>query len=144
MQNPASAGIHRPAYCFAREMIRRSLSLLAVAAVASSFVAVAQETPPVLSILTQQLAKTEDANLQLNLLRGMNAALKGRRGVTPPPEWQAVSAKLGQSPNHEVRDLLQSLGTVFGSSDAFAASRKTAADEKSDLATRKKALEALV
>ena len=65
----------------------------------------AQEAaPPVLSILAQQIAKTDDPNTHLNLLRGMNAALKGRRGIKAPPEWAALSAKLNQSPNAEVRD----------------------------------------
>jgi len=122
----------------------RSISLVAAAVLGIATGAYADETPPVLSILTQQLAKSDDPNLQLNLLRGMNAALKGRRGVTPPPEWKVVSAKLAQSPNQEVRDLVQSLGTVFGSSDAFAALRKTAVDEKAGVDARKKALEALV
>jgi putative heme-binding domain-containing protein len=117
---------------------------IAALIVAVASVSLAEDAPPVLSILTQQLAKTDDSNLQLNLLRGMNAALKGRRGVTPPPEWKAVAAKLAQSPNQEIRDLLQSLGTVFGSSDAFASLRKTAVDDKADVSARKKALEALV
>lgn len=106
--------------------------------------AVAEPAPPVLSILAKQIIKTDDAGTQLNLLRGMNAALKGRRGLTPPPEWTAVSQKLSQSPNAEVRDLMQAIGTIFGSSDAFDALRTMAADEKAELPARKKALESLV
>jgi len=125
-------------------MLRLAPLALVAVALTVSLPLRADDPPSVLSILTQQLAKTEDANLQLNLLRGMNAALKGRRGVTPPPEWKAVSAKLSQSPSPEVKELVQSLGTIFGSSDAFAALRTTAADEKAEVAARKKALEALV
>jgi putative heme-binding domain-containing protein len=106
--------------------------------------ALAENSPPVLSILTQQIAKTDDPATQLNLLRGMNAALKGRRGVTAPPEWDAVAGKLNKSGNAEVRDLVQSLGTIFGSSDAFAALRKTAVDSNAPVAQRRKALEPLV
>jgi hypothetical protein len=107
--------------------------------------ALAQDAaPPVLSILAQQIAKTEDANLQLNLLRGMNAALKGRRGVAAPPEWTALSTKLATSENQEIRELTQALGTIFGSSDAFAALRQTAANEEAEPAARRKALEALI
>lgn len=122
-------------------MIRSSILALGLAL---TFVAAAEEAPPVLSILTQQIAKTDDAATQLNLLRGMNAALKGRRGVTAPPEWAAVAEKLGKSSNAEVRDLVQSLGTIFGSSDAFAALRKTAADAKAPVEQRRKAIESLV
>jgi putative heme-binding domain-containing protein len=115
-----------------------SITLLLTAGV------LAENSPPVLSILTQQIAKTDDPATQLNLLRGMNAALKGRRGVTAPPEWDAVAGKLNKSSNAEVRDLVQSLGTIFGSSDAFAALRKTASDTNAPVEQRRKALEPLV
>jgi putative heme-binding domain-containing protein len=114
-------------------------------ALALALPAFAQDAaPPVLSILAQQIAKTDDANLQLNLLRGMNAALKGRRGVPAPAEWAALSAKLSASGNQEIRELTQALGTIFGSSDAFAALRQTAADEQAEPGARRKALEALI
>ena len=104
----------------------------------------AENPPPVLSILTQQIAKTDDPATQLNLLRGMNAALKGRRGVAAPPEWAAVSEKLKKSNSAEVRDLVQSLGTIFGSKDAFAALRKTAGDGNAPVEQRRKAIESLI
>jgi putative heme-binding domain-containing protein len=122
-------------------MIRASLLALGL----TLTVAIAAENPPpVLSILTQQIARTDDPATQLNLLRGMNAALKGRRGVTAPPEWAAVSEKLAKSSNAEVRELVQSLGTIFGSSDAFAALRKTAADANASIEQRHKAIESLI
>src|SRR4030095_16665733 len=43
-----------------------------------------------------------------------------------------------------VRDLVQSLGTIFGSSDAFAALRKAAADANAPADQRRKAIESLV
>lgn len=122
-------------------MIRSSLIALSL----TLTVAIAADNPPpVLSILAQQIVKSDDPATQLNLLRGMNAALKGRRGVTAPAEWAAVSEKLSKSNNTEVRDLVQSLGTIFGSSDAFAALRKTAADSNASVEQRRKALEALI
>ena len=117
-------------------------ALLALVFAASSL---AQEAaPPVLGILLQQVAKTDDAATQLNLLRGVNAALKGRRGITAPPEWAALAPKLVKSDNAEIREIAQTLGTIFGSSDAFAAARKTAADPKADPDARRKALDSLV
>jgi len=118
-------------------------SLLAIS-FALTVAATAETAPPVLSILAQQIAKSDDPATQLNLLRGMNAALKGRRGVTAPPEWAAVSDKLAKSSNAEVRDLVQSLGTIFGSSDAFAALRKIAADGNAAVEQRRKAIESLI
>jgi putative heme-binding domain-containing protein len=122
-------------------MIRSSFLALSLAV---TVVTAAENPPPVLSILTQQIAKTEDPATQLNLLRGMNAALKGRRGVAAPAEWAVVSEKLNKSSSVEIRDLVQSLGTIFGSSDAFASLRKTAADATAPAEQRRKALEALV
>src|SRR5688500_12505844 len=105
----------------------------------------AQEpAPPVLGILLQHLAKTEESTTQLNLLRGINAALKGRRGITPPPEWAAISTRLAKSDNAEIREIVQTLGGVFGSSSAFAEMRKSIADPKAELAARRNALESLI
>jgi len=110
-----------------------------------AFTALAQEpAPPVLGILLQQLSKTEDAGTQLNLLRGINAALKGRRGVTPPAEWPDVSAKLTASENSEIREIVQSLGAVFGSTSAFGEMRKLLSDPAADKVAREKALESLL
>lgn len=106
-------------------------------------VAIAQEKPAVLDLLAQQLTKAEPA-AQKNILRGMNAALKGRRGVSAPTNWDALAKQLSASPDQEIRDLTQSLGTIFGSKDAFAALRKTAADPTAETATRLSAIEALV
>ena len=105
--------------------------------------AFAQEKPAVLDLLAQQLAKAEPA-AQKNILRGMAAALKGRRGVSAPANWDTLAKQLSTSPDQEIRDLTQSLGTTFGSKDAFAALRKTAADSTANNATRLAAIEALV
>jgi putative heme-binding domain-containing protein len=104
----------------------------------------AEPPPPALRILLQTLAKSDDANAQLNLLRGMNAALKGRRNVAAPPEWEALAAKLAQSSNAEVREQAQTLGAVFGSGAAFEAMRKTVNDPAAEPAARQKALESLI
>ena len=120
-------------------------SIFAALAIFVSTCAFSQEpAPPVLGILLQQLAKTDDTGTQLNLLRGINAALKGRRGITAPPEWAALAPRLAKSDNAEIREIAQTLGTIFGSSDAFAAARKTAADAKAEIDARRKALDSLV
>ncbi len=107
--------------------------------------ALAQEAPPpALGILLRALSKTEDSAAQLNLLRGINAALKGRRNVAAPPEWAALSDLLSKSTNPEVREQAQTLGAVFGSTGAFAEMRKITADRNAEPAAREKALESLV
>jgi putative heme-binding domain-containing protein len=127
----------RHRFHFHRPLIAAMLSL-------AFLPALAEEAPPVLSILTRQLAKTEEDAARVNLLRGMNAALKGRRGITPPPEWSDVVKKLEKSSNAEVRELVQALSTVFGSSDAMDALRKIAADGGAAVDARRKAIESLI
>src|SRR4029078_12917345 len=79
----------------------------------------AQETPPALGILLQTLDKSEDPATQANLLRGIIKALEGRRGLQAPASWEALAAKLAQSPNQEVREQVQTLGGMFGRSSAL-------------------------
>ena len=45
--------------------------------------------------LVQILKSTRDEAVQLDVLRGMKAALNGRRGVVMPPGWPAIERLLG-------------------------------------------------
>ena len=60
-------------------------------------------------LLVRVLRRSDDPAYQLDILKGMNEALKGRRGVAMPKEWPEVYAKLSKSPNVYVRSLAQSL-----------------------------------
>ena len=104
----------------------------------------AQEAPPALGILLQTLDKSEDPATQANLLRGIIKALEGRRGLPSPPAWEALAAKLAQSPNQEVREQVQTLGAIFGSESALTAMRQTLGNAETDRAAREKALASLV
>ena len=104
----------------------------------------ADEPPPAFKFLMQALTQSDDAATQGNLLRGINKALEGRRGLTAPPEWEALATKLGQSASAEVREQAQTLGVTFGSGSALAAMRKVFADQNADQAARGKALESLL
>src|SRR4030095_658614 len=104
----------------------------------------AQEAPPALGILLQTLDKSEDPATQANLLRGIIKALEGRRGLAAPASWEAVAAKLAQSPNQEVREQVQTLGAIFGSSSALASMRQTLGNAEADRTAREKALASLV
>ena len=106
--------------------------------------ALAQETPPALEFLLQALAKSEEPATQLNLLRGINKAMEGRRGVAAPAEWEGVATKLAQSPSPEVREQVQMLGAVFGSSRALESMRKVLVDPAAAISARQQALESLV
>ena len=97
-----------------------------------------------LAALVGVLKESEDAGFQLDILKGISAALKGQRNLKPPEGWDAVAARLAKSPNAEVRQLAQSLSLTFGSKTALDALRAVLVDGKAKLPDRQKALAALV
>ena len=103
----------------------------------------AEDAPPALGFLMQALDASDDPATQANLLRGINKALEGRRGITAPAAWEALAAKLGQSASADVREQVQTLGVTFGSSTAMAAMRGILADQNADNAAREKAINSL-
>src|SRR5690606_38906904 len=90
--------------------------------------AVAQQSDS-LTGLVELLNETNDPQLQLDVLRGVSEALKGRRGLAMPEGWQRVEEKLGASSNNEVRLLTQGLGLAFGSQRALQDLRDVVRDE---------------
>ncbi len=105
----------------------------------------AQEPAPnPLAVLVKTLAKIENPAVQINILKGMNASLKGKRGLTVPPGWDELYAKLKDSPDAEVRQQAQSLAATFGGGAALDEMRKTLADPQATSDARKAALESLV
>src|SRR3954468_3895387 len=83
-----------------------------------------------LAALVGVLKDSKDPQLQLDILRGMTDAVKGRRSVAMPMGWAEVEGKLGASPNSEIKTLAQSLGLTFGSQKALAALRETVLNTK--------------
>lgn len=122
-------------------MFRRTICALLLAATPL----IAQEpAPPILAILTRSLAKTEDPAAQLNILRGINGALKGKRNLAAPVDWTALYDRLKASPNEEVRQQVQALAVVFGGGGALDELRKALADPAAPPAARLAALDSLV
>ncbi len=105
----------------------------------------AQEpAPSPLAILVKTLAKMENPAVQLNVLKGMNASLKGKRNLPVPAGWDELYAKLKESPNAEVRQQAQALAAIFGGGAALDEMRKNLADSQAAPDARKAALESLV
>jgi len=102
------------------------------------------QTNDPLVMLTGLLAQSEDAQFQLDVLRGMSEGVKGQRNLAMPKGWEAIETKLGGSSNAEVRMLAQTLSLTFGSQKAMAALRKTLADRSASGGARRAALESLV
>ena len=94
--------------------------------------------------LTTLAGSTADPALRLDVLRGMEAALRGRNGVAAPAGWNDLETRLSEAPDAETRRLARNLGTVFGSPRAMKALRDIAADPKAVAADRIAALEALL
>jgi len=97
-----------------------------------------------LPALVEVLAQSDDAQFQLDILKGMSEGLKGRREVRMPAGWEALAARLGKSPNSQVRELTQSLSLTFGSAMAMASLRQTLLDATASPAARGNALESLL
>lgn len=97
-----------------------------------------------LPALVQLVAQSPDPAVQLDVLRGINAALAGRRNLPAPAGWTAVETRLLAADSPEVRALARSLGLAFGSPAAVAALRAVVADANGDAGTRRDALNALL
>lgn len=97
-----------------------------------------------LPILVQVIQSTDDAQVQLDILKGLADGLKGRRGVKAPAGWDTLATKLAKSSNAQVKELVQQLSLVFGSASALADMRKQLLDVKAPTAQRLAALDALV
>ena len=97
-----------------------------------------------LAALVGVLKESDAPGFQLDILKGISAALKGQRNLKPPKGWDVVAARLAKSPNAEVRQLAQQLSLTFGSKTAMAALRKVLTNGKAKLPERRKALAALV
>ncbi|MGV3532931.1 MAG: hypothetical protein ACO1QR_11215, partial [Chthoniobacteraceae bacterium] len=70
--------------------MKRLLPLAVFLSLSSSALLAQEAAPPILGILVRTLTSTEDSGTQLNVLRGMNAALKGKRDVKAPAEWSGL------------------------------------------------------
>jgi putative membrane-bound dehydrogenase-like protein len=82
--------------------------------------------------------------LRLNVLRGINAALKGQRSITPPAEWEPLYARLQESRNADIRQQAQMLAATFGGKVALEELRKVLGDRNAEVAQRRAALDSLV
>jgi putative heme-binding domain-containing protein len=97
-----------------------------------------------LPALVELLSSSDDAQFQLDILKGMSEALKGRAGVKMPTGWQEASAKLAKSSSAEVRALAQSLSTLFGDVASIESARKIVLDKLALPELRNKALLSLL
>src|SRR5688500_19009626 len=104
----------------------------------------ADDSSDTLGPLVQLLAESDDPEFQLDILKGMSEALKGRAGMKMPENWPAASAKLAKSTNAEVRAMAHSLSSFFGDPAVMEAMKKTVANKSAPVEVRRKALSDLI
>jgi putative heme-binding domain-containing protein len=127
--------------------MRKLLSLLVCFGIAANsclLVMAAETQGDPLAGLVAVLKDYRDPQLQLDILKGMSAALKGRRSVPMPAGWSDIESKFSASPNTEISALAQSLGLTFGSQKALAALHETTLNSKSQVAVRRAAIQSLL
>lgn len=125
----------------------RDVKYLLIIAVVLAFggsVHAAVENNNALPALVDLLRQTDDAQLQIDVLRGLNEAFRGRRQVTMPAGWKEIDRTLSESSSVEVRTLGQTLSLIFGSSRALAAARTLVLDATAEISVRRSALDALI
>ena len=121
----------------------RVLLLLTFALVTGSL-EIRVEAKDALPAIIQVLGESDDAQFQLDILKGLNDGFKGKRDVKMPANWEKVASKLSRSPHAAVRELAQNLSLTFGSTSARAALREKLNDRGADLQARTNALDALL
>jgi putative heme-binding domain-containing protein len=90
------------------------------------------------------LAAGSPAEVQLDILRGIRAALQGRRTAPMPAGWETLEGRLAGSPDAELRTLARTLGLTFGSDASQTAFKSLITDKAAPAAERRNALEALL
>lgn len=82
--------------------------------------------------------------LSLEILQGMNEALKGWHKAPPPPSWNKVKGALAPAFKDEIAKLVQSLDVIFGDGQAIGELTKLALDAKAEGHARRSALKVLI
>src|SRR5256885_14706207 len=91
----------------------KSAFIWAMTIVFAGQLARAADDADTLGPLVQLLAESDDAAFQLDILKGMSEALKGRAGIAMPQKWPAAAGKLSKNQNAEERAMGQALSGFF-------------------------------
>ncbi len=94
--------------------------------------------------LTVLATESTDPVVRKDILRGMEAALRGRIGLAAPLGWDLLEASVTSGGDAETRSLVRSLGVVFGSRLALEALRSTVVDQGAAPGDRNVALTTLL
>jgi putative heme-binding domain-containing protein len=81
---------------------------------------------------------------RLDILSGIDEALKGVQKAPAPASWKEVVRVLSRATDPRVRDLFQQLNALFGDGRALENLRAVVADKKAELPQRRRALATLL
>ncbi len=93
--------------------------------------------------LVDLLTEIPDPAVQLDILKGLEQAVKGQRKLPLPVNWPKASELLGKSPDPEIRKLTLSLSLIFGDPRAMLTLRKVVLQESAALKERTAAIDGL-
>ncbi|WP_254507368.1 PVC-type heme-binding CxxCH protein [Anatilimnocola floriformis] len=97
-----------------------------------------------LTTVLDSLGAARDAEVQLDLCRGILLALEGRRSVPPPANWNAIFKTLSASRSLDVQDQAIALAVKFDDAKIIARLREQLGNVGQDVPTRERALQLLL
>jgi putative membrane-bound dehydrogenase-like protein len=105
--------------------------------------------PAAAAALITELQRCADVAVERQILRGIAAALQGRRQATPPEEWAEYAATRDESSGDQRDDgelaaLVRDISVVFGDGRALDEVRRVLADTDADASARRQAIRVLV
>lgn len=103
-----------------------------------------ESQPAAVDQLLQLIGTGNDAEFQLDILQGMNQALRGWRKAPQPKTWPRAAEIVFSSAPEKVQEQARQLGVVFGDGQAISELRDIVTDTDADAETRRNALRFLV
>jgi putative heme-binding domain-containing protein len=125
-------------------VLKRLLIGIAAVAILAPVALAAESKADGPALLMRVITQSNDPQLQLDVLRGMYAALEGRRNVPTPQGWTGVYAKLAHGENAELRTLARQLAAIYGDKQAIAEMRKSLEDATAPAEERRVILRCLL
>lgn len=102
-----------------------------------------ERQPETVNRLTALLAAPDEGTYRLEILRGMESALKGWRKAKAPTRWANIQRRLARSNNEDVRRIARELSIVFGDGRALDELREVA-KKGGEIDARRSAIQTLV
>jgi len=104
----------------------------------------AEEEVGATSLLVEMLQKPAETDFQIDILKGLREALRGKHNLKEPPGWAEAASVLSKSSSSEVHALVEELALLFGDKAVAAALRQKAANAAANPEQRLHALESLL